>query len=63
MVIPLDSVELRGAFYGADIAPPLLVIYAEGDKKCLTDLFLSRIVDPILCAEIPQLVARDAQHM
>ena len=46
VLIPLDTIALKGSFYGADIAPPLLVIYAHNDKACLTDLFLNKIVDP-----------------
>ena len=48
--------------YGLESAKPLVVTYAPNDKACLTKIFMERIVDPILSAEILTLAARNTRH-
>ena len=61
VVIKLSAEDVAGRFYGSEIAPPLLVLYHDGDKALLTDIFFTRIVDPILSAEHAKLVASGLQ--
>jgi len=65
LIIQLGQEELgiMQPFYKPEIAPPLLVVYARGDKACLTTLFLERIVLPVLDSEFAELEAKDGRHI
>jgi hypothetical protein len=65
LIITLGQEELSilNPFYKADVAPPLLVVYARGDKACLTSIFLEKIVTPVLDSEFDELVRKDGRHI
>ena len=46
---------IASSFLGGNVAPPLMVTYARGDKKLLSKIFMERIVDPILSAQLSDL--------
>ena len=59
----LTDPMLLDNFFRSDIAPPLLVTYAHGDKACLADLFYTRIMDPVLMSQQDELRRKNTRHV
>ena len=69
LIIPLKDRAITSMFHNGEKTPPLLVIYADGDKACLTDIFLKQILDPTLAEDFnelehtgPSLLASSTYH-
>jgi hypothetical protein len=64
LIIPLRDSLLNASFHtnnakddqGQPVVP-LLVVYNKHDKKCLTEIFLAQVVDPILHTDLTELTA------